>query len=366
MKALAIRSGTAEAVLVERPEPQITTADQVKLKVLRIGICGTDRDQYATGRVHTPAGAGELVIGHEMLGQVVETGDAVSDLRPGDLAAMVVRRGCGQCLPCLSGRSDMCETGAYTERGIFGADGFAAEYVVDNADYAVKVPQALEAIGILCEPLSVCEKAIDVAVRTQAARLPTIGPGWPAGRHCLVTGLGPIGLLASLVLRLRGATVFGTDIVDAASPRPRWLQAIGGQYIDARETPADKIADSFGLMDLAIEASGAAAVAFSVPLALGFNGIMVQVGAHGGQQLLPVPGSTLIVRTILRNLAVVGTVNSAPGHFEMAVDDLLRARLLWGDHVAGLITNRFPYTAFADALRQHAADEIKAVIEWAQ
>src|SRR5512138_3136485 len=122
MKAISIIPGTQTVHLVDRPEPAITAPDEVKLRVVRVGICGTDREEVHGGRADAPAGHSELVIGHEMFGQVVEVGQAVTRVRPGDFAVFTVRRGCGTCLPCAMNRSDMCLTGAYTERGIWGRD----------------------------------------------------------------------------------------------------------------------------------------------------------------------------------------------------------------------------------------------------
>jgi len=133
-------------------------------------------------------------------------------------------------LPCLMNRSDMCQTGEYAERGIWGLDGYQTEYALDKEQYIVRVPPELEPVGVLTEPLSVAEKAIDESVRLQVTRLPDASAtlDWLYGRPCLVAGLGPVGLLAALILRLRGAPVYGLDVVDADSARPKWLEHIGG------------------------------------------------------------------------------------------------------------------------------------------
>jgi glucose 1-dehydrogenase len=98
----------------------------------------------------------------------------------------------------------------------------------------VRIPPELESVAVLTEPLSVAEKAIQEAVNVQIARLPEAHatPDWLYGRRCLVAGIGPIGLLASLALRLRGAQVYGLDVVDPGSTRPLWLEDIGGHYIN--------------------------------------------------------------------------------------------------------------------------------------
>ena len=367
MKAIAVGPGAMNIALVERPEPQIGAADEVKVHMLRVGICGTDREELK-GWVQPPTGQTDMIIGHENFGQVVEVGAAVTRFKPGDFCVFTVRRPCGQCLPCATGRTDMCSTGMYTERGIHRQDGYQAEFVIDKEQYAVLVPAELETIGVLAEPISVVEKAIDSALRVQFARLPDAlaAPNWLAGRRCLVTGLGPIGLLAAMVLRLRGAEVYGADIVDESSPRPQWLVHIGGRYIDSRTTPPTKIAAEHGGMDLLIEASGGSGVAFAAPSALARNGIMVIVGVPHDDRGPAVGGAELLRLMVLGNLALVGTVNAGRGHIEMGIADLAAAQCLWGDHVAQLITERVPYPEFASALMEHRAGEIKCVIEWAK
>lgn len=116
MKAIAIVPGTTGSRIVDRPEPGITNSDEVKVKIKRVGICGTDREEVSGGRADAPEGQKELVIGHEMFGQVVEIGSSVSRVKVGDFAVFTVRRGCGQCPPCLMGRADMCQTGTASSR----------------------------------------------------------------------------------------------------------------------------------------------------------------------------------------------------------------------------------------------------------
>ena len=366
MKAIAIIPNTTEIHLVDRPEPKISAPDDVKLRVLRVGICGTDREETAGGRSKAPDGQKELVIGHEMFGQVVEVGQSVSRVQPGDYAVFTVRRGCGECMPCRMNRSDMCQTGDYHERGIWGLDGYQTEFVVDKEQYVVKVPSEIASVGVLCEPLSVAEKAIDEALHLQTARIPDAParPDWLHDRRCLVAGLGPIGLLAALILRLRGAQVYGLDIVDADSSRPKWLEHIGGQYLDGRQVSADKVDDQIGPMELLFESTGVASLEFNLLDALGPNGVYVLTGIPGGERPLQIPGAELIRQLVLDNQAMVGSVNAARDHFQLAVDDLTQARLRWGDHIEKLITHRYPYTEYETALNQHSDSEIKSVIEW--
>jgi threonine dehydrogenase-like Zn-dependent dehydrogenase len=184
--------------------------------------------------------------------------------------------------------------------------------VVDREQYVIRMPPELASVGVLSEPLSVAEKAIDEAAQLQTRRLPDApaNPDWLHSRRCLVAGLGPIGLLAALALRLRGAEVYGLDVVDAGTARPLWLTHIGGQYVDGRQVPADRVDDNLGPMELIFEATGVALLEFNL------------------------------------------------------LDALAHAHLCWGDHVAKLISHRYPYTDFETALGQHPADEIKTVIGW--
>lgn len=366
MKAIVIVPHTSKLSLVDREEPQIKSPDEIKLRVSRVGICGTDRDEASGGRSKAPEKQDTLVIGHEMFGQVEAVGEQVTRVRPGDYAVFTVRRSCGKCLPCLMNRSDMCQTGDYRERGIWGLDGYQTEFVVDNEQYIVRVPSELKPIGVLTEPLSVVEKAINQVVDIQHTRLPDAAAkaDWLHNRRCLVAGLGPIGLLAAMVLSLRGAQVFGLDIVNANSARPEWLEQVGGQYIDGLQIQTDRVDDQIGPMDLIFEATGIPKLEFNLLDALGINGAYVLTGVPQGDRPLEIPGAELIRQLVIKNQVMLGSVNAAQTHFQQAVDDLRHAKLVWGDHIQNLISHRYSLTNYETAFHKHPSDEIKGVIEW--
>ncbi len=346
--------------LVTRPDPALTAPDQLKLQVVRVGVCGTDREEIVGGRALAPTGQTELVIGHEMMGRVLEVGQGVQRVQVGDLVVFSVRRGCGQCANCAMGRADMCQTGRYTERGIKGADGYQTECVLDREQFATVLAPELEATGVLLEPLSIVEKAIDQALLLQRQRNPEaqVTPMWLSGRPCLVAGLGPVGLLAAMVLRLRGARVYGLDIVDPASARPQWLATMGGHYLHG---PVSRYPEP---MDVIVDASGFAALEFNLLEALGPNGIYALTGIPGGDQPLQIPGAALLRQIVLSNQAMFGSVNAARGHFQMAADDLVHARLQWGKHVEALITHHFTPEQFVAAGGALQPGVIKAVVDW--
>jgi threonine dehydrogenase-like Zn-dependent dehydrogenase len=302
-----------------------------------------------------------------MLCRVVEAGPSVQRVRKGDLAVMTVRRGCGRCLSCAMQRPDMCSTGLYRERGIWGLDGFQTERVTDHEDYIVRVPGELGLTAVLAEPTSVIEKAIHEAVRVQMARLPGAPAhlDWLYGRRCLVAGLGPVGLLSSMVLRLHGAEVYGLDIVDEATSRPQWLEKIGGHYLDGRKIPADKIVSATGgFMELIVDCAGVPRLIFDLLTVLAPSGIYSLAGIPHSTHPLQIQAAELLSRMVLSNQVMLGSVNAARDHFQMAVDDLLHARLQWGDHIDKLITHQYGVEEFQTAFTTHPADEIKAIVQW--
>jgi threonine dehydrogenase-like Zn-dependent dehydrogenase len=367
MKAVAVVPGTRTVRLVDRPEPAIAAPDDIKLRVLRVGICGTDREEAAGGRAKAPPDHQDLVLGHEVFGQVVDIGRTVTAVKPGDYAVFTVRRGCGTCRPCAMNRSDMCRTGQYAERGIWGLDGFQAEFVVDREQFAVRVAPDLTAVGVLTEPFSVAEKAISEAMHLQLMRLPDMATSldWLSGKRCLVAGLGPVGLLAALSLRLRNAEVSGLDVVDSNTARPRWLNRIGGHYLDGRQVTPNHSIDQIGAFDVIVEAAGIAALEFDLLDALATNGVYAVTGIPAGDRPLNVDGAKIMRRLVLQNQVLVGSVNASRDHFQLAVDDLVQAERRWPHHVAQLITDRHAYADFDAAFQHHGPDEIKVVLEWA-
>jgi threonine dehydrogenase-like Zn-dependent dehydrogenase len=260
----------------------------------------------------------------------------------------------------------MCFTGNYTERGIKGADGYQAEYVVDKEQYFIKVPAEMKEIGVLTEPMSVAAKAIDEALIIQQARLKDFDneDNWLNDKTALVAGIGPIGLMAAFALRLRGAQVYGMDIVDETSIRPSILKEIGGKYVDGRKVKVSSFDEEFGGADFVFEATGMAELEIELIDTLAINGIYVATGIPSGDRPLNIPAGTLMQRLVLRNQIVVGSVNASFHHYEMAVSDLNQCLKKWPGSIGKVITERVPYQKFDYALHSHSAEEIKMVIEW--
>jgi threonine dehydrogenase-like Zn-dependent dehydrogenase len=365
MKAIAIVPGKGDVSLITVEEPVISSPDEVKLEVVEVGICGTDREEVEGGRADAPAGESRLIIGHEMLGRVVDTGSKPRKVKVGDYALFMVRRPCNHCGPCHEERSDMCSTGDYTERGIKGRHGYQAEYVVDNEQFLIPVNEAIADIGVLTEPMSVVVKAIYESVDLQSARMPGKEiSNWLKGKRALVAGLGPIGLLAAFLLRLRGAEVFGLDIVEESSPRASILKKIGGEYINGKSVKTVNIDDRCGKMDFVFEATGIANLEFELMDTLGMNGVYVLTGIPSGERPVSISGNLLMRQMVLRNQLMLGSVNASRTHYVDAVSELIKIKSKFGDTIKELITDRVNYTDFKKAFSSNSPDEIKTVIEW--
>ena len=365
MKALAIKPGTAGIKIKDVPEPQIKNGNDIVIKVLQVGICGTDRDEVSGVRANAPKGEEELIIGHEMIGEVVEIGKEVHNAAIGDLGLFTVRRGCGICKPCELKRSDMCYSGQYTERGIKSLHGYQSEFVIDKEEYFISVPEEIKSIGVLTEPMSIAEKAIYEALQIQSLRIPGFNEEeWLNNSRVLVAGIGSVGLLASFILGLKGAKVYGLDIVDENSIRPSILKSLGGTYIDGRKVNATDIDDVCGEMNFIFEATGIAKLEFQLTDALGINGIYALTGIPEGERPVTIMGNELMRQMVLRNQVILGSVNASKDCFHMAVDDLLKAKKKWGGLIDKIITEKVPVRDFSSIFKKHSPDEIKVVTEW--
>lgn len=366
MKAISIIPGQKQIHLIDVQEPKLNKPTQVKVKILEVGICGTDREEVGGGRADAPKGEKELIIGHEMLGEIVEIGSEVQGFQVGDLVVITVRRGCEACQPCKAHCYDMCETGNYTERGIKGRHGYQAEFVVDEMSNCIKVPPSLRQLAVMTEPTTVVEKAIDHSCRLQTARLP-VDPDpvkWLKGKTALVAGLGPIGLLGAMVLLLRGAKVIGIDRANASDPKPKLLQALGGHFIQSNDQMLEQIKKTYPQIDFILDAAGVPELDFELLSLLGYSGILVLAGVPGKGKPISIPGAEILEQMVLKNQILLGSVNAGHHHFEQAVADLETAHTRWPGLLEKIITSRTNYQEYEKALSSRSKEEIKAVITW--
>jgi threonine dehydrogenase-like Zn-dependent dehydrogenase len=348
MKAVAIFPKTHEIKLIDHEEPRITTSTQVKLRTLEVGVCGTDKKITSFQFGSPPAGYDYLVIGHEMLGEVVEVGSQVHAIKPGDLAVTMVRHLCPHeyCRPCRVGRQDFCFTGDFTEHGIKELHGFMTEFVVDEERYLNVVPRELRDVGVLTEPLTVAEKAIAQVWHIQQ-RLPWIDPNAPAhlrgkGMKALVLGAGPVGLLGVMVLIAAGFQTYVYSRSKVPNPKADLVESIGGTYISSETTWVEQLAERVGTIDLGFEAAGASQIVFDVMRVLGTNAIFVCAGVPDPKAPTRVDTERLILDVVLKNQVVLGTVNADKAAFEASIRDLGIFKQRWPQALRSLITGYYP------------------------
>jgi threonine dehydrogenase-like Zn-dependent dehydrogenase len=356
MKAIAVVPGNHEVNLIEQEAPRITSPHDVKLKMLEVGVCGTDREICAFDYGTPPSGSDHLVIGHESLGEVVEVGSQVNRVKPGDLVVPMVRRPCRHeyCVACRSGRQDFCFTGDFRERGIKEAHGFMTELVVDNEEYMNPVPAELRDIAVLVEPLTIAEKALE-QVRLVQQRLPWVCSATPTGtqenRHrAVVIGAGPVGLLGAMTLVNAGFETAVYSRGAAPNPKAAVAESIGARYLDAEKISVDELAEEIGNIDLVYEAAGASQVAFEVMKVFGTNGVFAFTGVPGRKAPIEVDTDLVMRNLVLKNQVVFGTVNAGRIAFEDAIVDLGTFHRRWPGAVRALITGHFPLEAYRDLL----------------
>ncbi len=336
MKAIAVFPGKSNTVhLAEMPKPsvdEVSNGRGVLVKVLRVGVDGTDKEINAADYGNAPQGYDFLVIGHESFGQVEAVGSNVVEVKPGDYVVATVRRP-GSSIYDLIGTNDMTTDDTYFERGINLRHGYMSEYYVDDAEFIVKIPQGLKEVGVLLEPMTVVEKGIAQAYEIQR-RLRVWRP-----RRAAVMGAGTIGLLATLALRLRGlqVTTFGLN------PKPYLnsdlIEAIGATYQSTKEMSIFEGAKEYGPFDIIFEATGFSPVVFDSMQALGKNGVLVLSSVTGGDRKIEVPADKINLNFVLGNKVMVGTVNANREYFEMGVKDMAQAEAEYPGWLQRLLTH---------------------------
>ncbi len=356
MRAIAVFPQKRIISLIEHPEPQIEQSGQVKIRILEVGICGTDKEICAFTFGESPAGSDYLILGHESLGEVVEIGGAVSRVNVGDLVVVTVRHPCDQpdCQSCRVGRQDYCETGQYTEHGIQALHGFLTEFVVEDEEYVNIVPWTLRDVAVLVEPLTIAEKAI-ARVQQMQMHFPWLAQSattanFGRGQRAVVLGAGPIGLLGMMLLVSAGfeTTVYSRG--QAPNLKSSLVEAVGARYVSSEVVEVEQLVKQVGRVDVVYEALGASQIAFEVLRRIGPHGIFVFTGvpAHEGAQSLEL--DRLMHGLVMGNQAVFGTVNASPEAFQAAIRDLGIFKERWPEPLSALISGRYPLEHYQQVL----------------
>jgi glucose 1-dehydrogenase len=367
MKALAIVPGQAGSLhLRDVPRPRLEDVQDgrgVRVRIIRVGLCGTDADLAAGEYGRAPDDADHLIIGHESLGRVVEVGpDATGEVALGQLVVITIRRP-GESAHDRIGRPDLSSDDTFIETGISRAHGLMTEEVVVESCYLVPVPDELEAVAILSEPLSCIIKSLRQADQVQA-RLGLWEP-----RRALVTGAGTIGLLATLVLRLRGLDVTTYARRPAPYRNSRLAERLGARYASASDEDLAAVASRCGPFDIVFEGSGAPQLVEPAVAALAPNGVLALFSVTPGSHALEVDMARLNQAVVLYNRVIVGSAAAAWDDYAAAVATIARAQAdpSTSSWLIELITDRIDGFD-ADAIARHLAGgrgAIKATVELA-
>ena len=366
MKAIAVTPKQANTVrLVEMDKPRLTDIPNgrgVLVEVLRVGACGTDREINNGEYGVAPDGFDFLVLGHENLGRVVETGENVREFKKGDFVVASVRRP-GHSIYDLIGEQDMTTDDEYFERGISRLHGYMAEFYVESADWLVKIPPAIVEIAVLLEPLSIIEKGISQAFEIQE-RMKIWRP-----KTAAVFGTGTVGLLTSLAFRLRGLEVhaFGKDKRDGYF-NADLLEEIGATYDSTMEISVADSVKKYSEYDAIFECTGYSPIAFEAMTALNQNGVLILSSVTGGDRKTEVPADKINQQFVLGNRLMFGTVNANREHFEMGVKDLALSEAMYQGWLKKMLTHKVEglenYEKVFDILNNAAANNaIKVYFE---
>jgi threonine dehydrogenase-like Zn-dependent dehydrogenase len=347
MRALKIDCGQkngAKLADIAEPPPE---EGSILVQTLSIGVCGTDREIVTGALGQPPAGCDALVLGHESLGRVLEAPPDSGFARGDHVVGIVRRPDPVPCLNCAVGEWDMCRNGLYTECGIKERNGFARERFRIEPEFLVHVAPELGKCGVLLEPASVLAKAWEqIEYIGHRAR-------W-APQSVLVTGAGPVGLLAALMGRQRGLELHVLDIVQTG-PKPLLVRDLGGTY---HTDSVEKVAQG---MDIIIECTGYGPLVFDCIRQTPHGGIVCLTGLSAGKRSIEIDPARFNTRTVLENDVIFGTVNANRRHYEQAAEALAKADQSW---LGRLITRHVPLERWQEALRPDP-ENVKAVIEFA-
>ncbi len=331
MQALVTRPGEARSTHVEDIAAAEAREEEVLLRTLEVGVCGTDREISEGLFGIAPEDEQSLVLGHEALAIVERDGHGFTR---GDLVTATVRRSCGRCIACEEDSPDSCLTGDYSERGITRLHGYARELVAEDPTQLIAIPTSLGRLGVLAEPTSICERALRHA-RTIGGRQP-----WQLER-ALVIGAGAIGLVTTYLLRLADVEVWTASLEETSE----LVEQSGAHYVSTSSTEISEL----GTFDLVIEAAGNAELMAQSLGLLRRNGVACLLGIDPRRQKVEIEGRVLGVDAILENHVLFGSVNAHRRDWLAAVEDLDRARERWPEALARFVTLRVPLDHFEEA-----------------
>jgi glucose 1-dehydrogenase len=326
MKAVAVTPGKPNSVHLQQiSKPALKDIPDEKgvlVKTLKVGVDATDREINDALYGNAPPGDDFLVIGHESFGIVEQVGKAVKRFKPGDYVTATVRRPGGSIYDMI-GTYDMTSEETYYERGINLRHGFLTEAFVDHEDYIVRVPEGLKHLHVLMEPMSCAAKAVYQAYEAQR-RMKVWRP-----EVAYVLGAGQIGLLTTLVLRLKGLQVYTLARGAAPNLKSQIAEGFEAHYVSTKQTSMQELAKKTGRPDLIVDATGNSQLSFDAMQVVGHNGVVVWTSITGGSKSIEVPSDNVNIQWVLGNKLLVGSVNANREHFEMGIRDLALGEMMY-------------------------------------
>lgn len=333
MKACAIYPGQKNSMHIEEIDKPKPDKDSVLIKVLRVGVDGTDKELISAEYGDTPKGYKFLITGHESLGRIEEIGSNVTGFKVGDLVVPTVRRPLGHSRFDEIGWPDFTTESVYYERGINLLHGYLTEYIIEKPAFLTKIPEELKEIAVLLEPTSIVEKAISQAYEIQK-RMKVWEP-----KKALFFGAGTLGLLGCMILRLKGLEVHAVARSVPPTINSTLLDEIGVKYHSLRQQSLEEIAKETGTFDIIVEATGYSPNVFEGMKMLSKNGIEILTSVTGGDKKIEVPSDKINLDFVLGNKTMFGTVNANIEHFKMGVQDYLKAEKQYPGWLKKLLTH---------------------------
>jgi threonine dehydrogenase-like Zn-dependent dehydrogenase len=336
MKAVAVNPGKPGSIHLEDvPKPSVDDIPGgrgVLVRVLRVGVDGTDKEINAAEYGAAPAGDDFLIIGHENFGVVEEVGANVPDtIHPGTFVVASVRRP-GASLYGAIGLQDFTTDDVYYERGINLLHGYLTEHYVEDADFVFPLPASLRDVGVLLEPTTVAEKGINHAYEIQR-RLKIWQP-----RRAAILGSGTIGLMMALAARLRGLELTVFSLPQKPYRNADLVEELGGVYVSSAESTLTEVSGRRGPFDLIMDATGFSPIVWDAAEVLGKNGVLVLSSITGGDRKAEINSDRINQSFVLGNKVMVGTVNASPADFRSGVDDLIKAEAVFPGWLGKLLT----------------------------
>lgn len=336
MKAIAVRPGKSSSVhLRDIPEPVLQNYKDgtgIQIKILKVGVDATDREINDALYGNSPPGDDYLVLGHECFGVVEKVGPKVRNIKPGDYVTATVRRPGGSIYDTI-GTYDMTSEETYYERGINLLHGYLTERIVDGEEYVVRVPSGMKHLHVLMEPMSCAAKAIKQAYEAQR-RMRVWRP-----QRAFVLGAGQIGLLSTLVLKLRGLDVFTLARAPGPHLKSEIVHGLEATYVSTEQTSLQDLAAQVGKPDIIIDATGSSKLAFDGMQVLAHNGTLVWTSITGGSRKLEVPSDKINIEWVLGNKLLLGSVNANREYFESGISDLALGEVMYPGVIQKILTN---------------------------